>query len=169
MDHALLWELLLHRILLRANPKSRGKNRRRRQSKDTVASRFKAFEDGDYKFLIRGLVKVCEAAQRGPQPYSTQTEKPTIAKIQKLLSSDRFSKAYRVLDSKGQGNMQDPQVVSQLDVKHDKRVHELPGVLPPGLPLPDKIDLQEADIRINLVCLSGVRPIQIARRLQVSG
>ena len=136
-DNALFWELLLHRILLRADPRSRG---RKRQSKDTMAARFKAFEEGDFQFLVRGLVKACDAVRDPFRLHVQGSEDETLAQVQKLLAAGRFSKAFRLLDSKGQGNMRDPGVVSQLDAKHGARVHTLPGKLPDNLPARVKLD-----------------------------
>ena len=47
-DNTLFWELLLHKMLLRKSPKSRGRGR---ASKDTLDARFCAFATGDYQFL----------------------------------------------------------------------------------------------------------------------
>ena len=57
-DNALFWELLLHKMLLRRSSKSRGRDR---ISKDTLSARFEAFTQGDYQFLVQGLVKACSA------------------------------------------------------------------------------------------------------------
>ena len=65
----------------------------------------------------------------------------TMAHDNGLLVADRFSKkVFRLLDSKGQGNMWDPGVVAQLDAKH---VHTLPGRLPENLPPKVKLDVKQ--------------------------
>ena len=135
-DNALFWELLLHRLLLRADPRSRGK---RRASKDTMASRFKAFNDGDYQSLVQRLVRVVNAAKNPFRVPLPMTEDDTLKAVNKLLTAGRYSKAFRLMDSKGQGNMNDPGVVAQLDRKHGHRVHILSGRLSQGLP--DRVGL----------------------------
>ena len=52
----LFLELLLHKMLLR--PKSR--DRRGRTTKHSLGARFKTFAQGDYQFLVRGLVNACK-------------------------------------------------------------------------------------------------------------
>ena len=125
-----MWELLLHRLLLRSSPKSRGRSRHNR---DTLSNRFAAFERGDYQFLVHGLEKACRVAavkrRRAPK-----TESDTLKRVEALLMKGRFSKAFCLLDSKGQWDMRDPAIVSQLDAKHGPRVHKLPGKLPDDLP-----------------------------------
>ena len=130
-DNALFWELLLHKMLLRRSSKSRGKQR---ISKDTLAARFNAFAQGDYQFLVKGLVKACAAAKRRKTNYRPNDEKTIQSRVEKLLSMGRFSKAFRLLDSKGQADMGDQGVIRQLDEKHGPRMHQLPGTLPPDMP-----------------------------------
>ena len=136
-DCALMWELLLHRLLLRKSPKSRGRQR----DNDTLSSRFQAFLRGDYQSLVTGLQRACEkAARRQQEPEAPQKEEETIKKVQKLLAKGLFSKAYRILDSEGRASMLDKGVVAQLDAKHLKRDYELPGHLPQNLPSPVTIN-----------------------------
>ena len=78
-----------------------------------MTSRFKTFEEGDYQLLVKRLVKVCDA-ERDPFRITEQgSENQILKEVQKLLAAGRFSKAFRLLDSKGQGNMRDPGVVEQ--------------------------------------------------------
>ena len=136
-DCALFWELMLHRILLRAQPKSRGRGR---PNKDNLSARFKAFQEGDFRFLIDGLERACaEAARRRPTPDRHGGEERLVGKVQRLLAKGLFSKAYRILDSQGQASLRDQGVVAQLDAKHGVRDYELPGHLPQDLPRPVKI------------------------------
>ena len=155
-DCALMWELLLHKLLLRSSPKSRGK---RRHKRDSLTTRFKSFEDGDYQSLIKGLEDAVRAAAAKPRRHVPHTEDDVLRRVEKLLMKGRFSKAYRLLDSKGQGDMRDPRVVSQLDVKHGPRVHAMPGHLPPDLP--DEVRLKPSKLeRVyhQLKPLSGTGP-----------
>ena len=153
---ALFWELLLHRLLLRSSPRSRGRGR---NSKDTLSNRFKAFQEGDYQFLVKGLQRACDRAAKLPPKSVENDESRTLGRVQKLLAKGRFSKAYRLLDSKGQASMQDPGVVAQLDAKHGKRDYELPGSLPDNLP--DIVQLKESDLKrvySELKPLAGTGP-----------
>ena len=155
-DCALFWELLLHRLLLRSSPRTRGRGR---TSKDTLSNRFKAFQEGDYQFLINGLQRACDRAARARPKSVEHDEDRTLGRVQKLLAKGRFSKAYRLLDSKGQGSMQDPGVVDQLDAKHGKRDYELPGSLPENLPAP--VELKASDLKrvySELKPLAGTGP-----------
>ena len=150
-DCALFWELLLHRLLLRSSPRTRGRGR---PSKDNLSARFKAFQEGDYLFLVKGLERACERAARNPQSSSTSDEDRTLTKVQKLLAKGRFSKAYRILDSKGQTSMKDPGVVAQLDAKHGIRDYELPGFLPENLP--DTVTLETGNLKR---LYNGLKPL----------
>ena len=80
-------------------------------------------------------------------------------RVEKLLSKGRFPKAFRLLDFKGQANMQDGSVVRQLDSKHGPRMHQLPGALPQGLP--EKVRFNKKTFRQHyrdLPPLSGAGP-----------
>ena len=140
-DCALRWELLLHKLLLRSSPKSRGRGRAKR---DTLTSRFTAFEQGDYQFLVQGLEKAVQVASLKPKRTRPQSESQLLSRVEKLLQKGRFSKAYRLLDSKGQADMSMKGVIDQLDAKHGDRIHPLQGSLPEDLP--PKVSLKAADL-----------------------
>ena len=99
-----------------------------------MAARFHAFATGDYQFLVKGLVKACQAATHRKVGHAPNDEINIQRRVEKLLTMGLFSKAFRLLDSKGQADMGDLGVVRQLDAKHGPRVHRLPGALPGDLP-----------------------------------
>lgn len=134
---ALFWELLLHKLLLRKSPRTRGKGR---GPKDTLDARFQAFELGDYQLLVRGLVRACHVAKLRKRPFQANDENRIQRRVESLLAKGRFTKAFRLLDSQGQGNMRDQGVVDQLNIKHGPRMFPLPGRLPQGLPDKAKLD-----------------------------
>ena len=155
-DNALFWELLLHRLLLRKSSRSRGQGRR---SKDTLAARLHAFAIGDYQSLVSGLVKACAAAKRRQKQVRANQEKIILGRVERLLAQGRFSKAFRLLESKGQGDMGRAGVVNQLNVKHGPRMFPLPGTLPENLPEKVKFNLNTfAKGYRELKPLSGVGP-----------
>ena len=155
-DNALFWELLLHRLLLRKSSRSRGQGRR---SKDTLAARLHAFAIGDYQSLVSGLVKTCAAAKRRQKQFQANQENRILGRVERLLAQGRFSKAFRLLESKGQGDMSRAGVVNQLNVKHGPRMFPLPGTLPEDLPDKVKFNLNAfAKGYRELKPLSGVGP-----------
>ena len=154
-DNALFWELLIHKMLLRRAPKSRGKGR---VTRDSVAARFHAFATGDFQFLVQGLVKACNAAKARKKQFNANDESTIQGRVEKLLTMGRFSKAFRLLDSKGQADLGDAGVVRQLNNKHGPRMHQLPGVMPQGLEKA-KFNIKTFTQRYrDLKPLSGVGP-----------
>ena len=117
--------------MLHSSPKSRGKKRNKR---DSLTTRFQSFDSGDYQFLIKGLEDAVKVTAVKPRRHTPQTEDDVLRRVEALLMKWRFSKVYRLLDSKGQGDMSNSGVVSELDNNHDgPRVHVLPGHLPKDL------------------------------------
>ena len=86
-DCALMWELLLHKLLLRSSPKSRGKKRHKR---DSLTTRFKAFEDGDYQSLIKGLEDAVRGAAAKPRRHVPQTKDDVLRRVEKLIMKGRL-------------------------------------------------------------------------------
>ena len=134
---ALFWELLLHKLILRKSPRSRGKGR---GPADTLEARFHAWATGDYQLLVKGLVKACNVAKLRKRTCDVNDEDGIQRRVEKLLAAGRFSKAFRLLDSLGQGNMGDQGVVDQLNVKHGPRMFPLLGKLPENLPGKTRLD-----------------------------
>ena len=124
---ALKWFLCSHVIMLRAPEKSRGRQRRTR---DTMGARFEAWEKGQFRQLIEWTGIAMERTQ-----HSTHRGQDKQARIMALIRCGELGKARRLAVSKGLADMTLPGVQEQLNSKHPERREEMPTRLDmTGLP-----------------------------------
>ena len=123
---ALKWILALHQILLRA-PLRGG-----RRGHNDVPKRFQAWADGDLAYLVQKWMADRSFVARSRRSSHAASVAASLEQALSLIQRGELSRAQRLIESKGMGNLADAAVVEQLAGKHPLRKQALPDQLDAG-------------------------------------
>ena len=156
LERGLKWLLILPKALLRT-AKRGGK-----AGKGLLAKRFNCLVRGDWGSLLVLLESDCkdeslEFKKRKNMQHGQPTEAAELERKRKnamLLSKGLISKAVRCINSYGIGNLDDPNVLSQMKAKYPSRSDQLPLSATKGQCIDNLVGLSEALLDLS----PGVSP-----------
>ena len=127
IERAIKWYLCLHQILLRLEDGHRGG----RRGLAAMTRRFLEWADGDYAKLLRDWERDVQRCRTMDRP--TRDEAQTVRYAVKLVEGGAVSKAMRILESRGLGDINVPHIREQMERKHPQTRsadwdHDLTGV-----------------------------------------
>ena len=139
IERSIKWYLCLHQVLLRLDDGHRGG----RRALAATTRRFLEWEDGDYAKLLRDWERDVRRCSTLVRP--ARDEARTVRYATKLVEAGAVSKAMRILESKGLGDISVPRIRDQMARKHPQTRldwdHDLSGV--------ERIQLTKVDLGLT--------------------
>ena len=122
---AIMWQLLLHRILFRTRNPDRGGERANRTTCCAYSKRLGLFRDEQFHALVHAFLKDADAAQERSTRRSSADDASTLRKALSLVQVGECGKAASLLTSAGLGDTADARVLAQLECKFPHRTTDI--------------------------------------------
>ena len=151
LDRALMWASLLPELLLRA-PRRGG-----RKGLLSVSARFRMFQERDMASLIAHWESDTLYYRRRLLTQTAPTPESVMRRCKRLIARREISKATRLLNRRGLGDLSDLAILAQMKDKHPPRQHPIPEDLLgiKGDPSVSPVDLAPAISKLRALVAPG--------------
>ena len=123
LDRTLVWAGLLPQLLLRA-PRRLG-----RKGLLTISARFRMFQERDMASLVSHWEADVLYFRRRLLTQTAPTWQSIMRKCKRLIARREISKATRILNRHGLGDLTDLAILAQMQAKHPPRQHAIPEAM----------------------------------------